>query len=208
LLVSLAACLWATGLLAPTEAVDELARPWAAGLLLVGGTVLFAPTSIPGVSVRALLATWASACATLALLLAWSVAPPASAGVFAALVGLACLVMHLLTRRLQAVLAASVPPRGVRAAVLSGYAAMVALPLWLGPLAQWLGNQSPGPTRIVALSPASHLAVALDCDFLRLQWFYAHSPLGGLRFDYPELWLVLAGYGAAAIILGLLTRQE
>ena len=63
-------------------------------------------------------------------------------------------------------------------------AILFALPIWLGPLAEQTGNH-PGLTNlIVGTSPLSAFAVSLDIDYLRTSWFYNHSVLGSLRYEY------------------------
>ena len=32
----------------------------------------------------------------------------------------------------------------------------------------------------------SYLATLAEIDYLRSDWFYRHTPYGGLRYDYPE----------------------
>ena len=45
---------------------------------------------------------------------------------------------------------------------------------------------------IVAASPISAFATALDFDILRTNWFYEHSVLGSLRYDYQPWWTYIA----------------
>jgi hypothetical protein len=84
-----------------------------------------------------------------------------------------------------------------RQIVVIGLASLFALPIWLGPIAEAAGNPMWLTNLIVAASPLSALAVALDLDVLRTNWFYQHSVLGSLRYEYFS-WL---GYVA---VLGLL----
>jgi len=81
--------------------------------------------------------------------------------------------------------------------VVIGLATLFALPIWLGPVAEAAGNPMWLTNLIVAVSPLSALAVALDLDVLRTNWFYQHSALGSLRYEYFS-WL---GYVA---VLGTL----
>lgn len=81
--------------------------------------------------------------------------------------------------------------------VVIGLASLFALPIWLGPIAEAAGNPVWLTNLIVAASPLSALAVALDLDVLRTNWFYQHSALGSLRYEYFP-WL---GYVA---VLGIL----
>jgi hypothetical protein len=83
------------------------------------------------------------------------------------------------------------------AAVAGGFLLACGTPVWLAPA---LADTSAGA--VVALSPLSHLAVPLELDYLRGAWFYQHSPLGGLRFDYPRSAHTLAlGAVAAGVLL-------
>lgn len=77
-----------------------------------------------------------------------------------------------------------------------------AAPLWLGPAAELAAVERPRAlAAVVAVSPLTHLAIASGNDLLRNQWFYQHSNLSGLRFDYPRLMPVLAGYAALSLAL-------
>ncbi|GMQ87102.1 MAG: hypothetical protein BMS9Abin08_0300 [Gammaproteobacteria bacterium] len=78
-----------------------------------------------------------------------------------------------------------------------------AAPLWLAPLAE----QVPAMTNaVVDISPLTYLAVISDYDFLRSAWFYRHTPLGGLRYDYPAPLLFTGTYLAMTTILLLAHR--
>jgi hypothetical protein len=92
------------------------------------------------------------------------------------------------------------PNRAERARqfIVIGLAALFALPIWLGPIAEAAGNPMLLTNWIVAASPLSAFAVALDLDVLRTNWFYQHSMLGSLRYEYLP-WL---GYVA---VLGVLS---
>ena len=79
-----------------------------------------------------------------------------------------------------------------------------AAPLWLGPAAELASAGHPQALEaVVAMSPLTHLAIASGNDLLRNQWFYQHSNLAGLRFDYPRLALVLTAYTALSLVLVL-----
>lgn len=81
---------------------------------------------------------------------------------------------------------------------------LAATPLWLGPLADLQSRASPTAAEaIVAASPLVHLGLAAGQDVLRTQWFYAHSSLGGLQFDYPSLGAVALAYVCIATLLAL-----
>ena len=58
---------------------------------------------------------------------------------------------------------------------------------------------------IVGASPLSAFAVSLDIDYLRTSWFYNHSVLGSLRYEYVS-WstyvliftIIIAGFKISA----------
>jgi hypothetical protein len=80
-----------------------------------------------------------------------------------------------------------------------------AAPLWLGPTAELASAERPYALQaVVAVSPLTHVAVASGNDLLRNQWFYQHSNLAGLRFDYPRLAPVIATYAALGFALVLI----
>jgi len=83
-----------------------------------------------------------------------------------------------------------------RALCLAAFSVLCAVPLWLGPLAEAFNPHQFIVDGIVSLSPISHLAVLLQVDYLRSDWFYQHSALGSLRFHYPALWLLAFLYTA------------
>jgi hypothetical protein len=81
---------------------------------------------------------------------------------------------------------------------------LAAAPLWLAPLADLSAGGGPAvAAAIVAMSPLVHIAVAAGQDLLRTEWFYAHSSLGSLQFDYPSLASIAAGYAVAVAVLAL-----
>lgn len=59
-----------------------------------------------------------------------------------------------------------------------------AMPVWLGPWAEYHENGESLSNIIIALSPISYFSVMLDYDYLRGAWFYEHTPFGSLRFEY------------------------
>ena len=80
-------------------------------------------------------------------------------------------------------------------------------PLWAAPLVEYAGNPSPVRELVIGSSPLTALAIALDLDYLRSAWFYGHSALGSMRYDYPAWAAILCGLSAlpAAVVLrGLL----
>jgi hypothetical protein len=85
--------------------------------------------------------------------------------------------------------------------VLAASLVLAAAPVWLAaPLDQgW-----PIADALVALNPLTALALPSETDYLRSDWLYRHSPLGGLRYDYPSAPALIAAYLAvsgAALIL-------
>ena len=59
------------------------------------------------------------------------------------------------------------------------------VPLWAGPAVELAGNPGRLTNTVVAVSPLTVFAVALDLDYLRTSWFYANSALGSMRYAYP-----------------------
>lgn len=72
---------------------------------------------------------------------------------------------------------------------------LIAVPIWLAPVAEATGNGPLLTNLIVAISPLSAFAVALEFDLLRSAWFYAHSALGSLRYEYLSWFSYIAGLG-------------
>ena len=60
-------------------------------------------------------------------------------------------------------------------------------PLWLGPLVEQFANNQRYIDLSIAISPLSYLAVTIDYDYLRSDWFYRSTPYGGLRYNYPTM---------------------
>jgi hypothetical protein len=106
-----------------------------------------------------------------------------------ALVGVSRLLEDLLGSRATA-----------RLGVLLVLGLLGAGPLWLAPAAERLGGSGLFADTVVAASPLTCLAVLADYDYLRGNWFYTHSVMGSLRFDYPAGWQL----GASHLGLGLL----
>jgi hypothetical protein len=202
MVLAVAACLWAC--VGDLQTVDTSSIAWGLGFTLTLLTALFAP--MPASTGAALLRAmgWSSLTAALAFAVpvATGMAAPLAAASLGIVVWLASLALQLLLACAVG-LARSSEHTTARVAVTSVYAALSAAPLWLGPAAQLLGSQSGWPSRIVALSPAAHLASALECDLLRTTWFYAHTPIGGLRFDYPQFSAIALSYAAATVLLAV-----
>ncbi len=186
------------------QAVDASSVVWGFGFSITCLTALFAPLpSSAGTTLPKALA-WSSLAAVLALVVpvAAGIAAPLPAALLAVLVWLISLALQLLVACVCGI-ARAADPTVARVAITAVFAALSAAPLWLGHAAELLGSQSGWPSRIVALSPAAHLASAIDCDLLRTTWFYAHTPIGGLRFEYPRYSAIVLSYAAATLLLAV-----
>jgi hypothetical protein len=208
----------ATALLlsAALGANDPDLQPSARIVLVTAVTGLLAPLFWPG---RA-----ATARVTTVRIIGWSLA---SAGLAAAvtvfsglglerlpravtslaLLFLALVAVHALAAAVEGLLRrrAAGPEDARDSAAWMAVCALVTLgaaPLWLGPAAELaLADHARAVDTVVAVSPLTHLAVASGNDLLRNQWFYQHSNLAGLRFDYPRLASVMTAYCLLAAIL-------
>jgi hypothetical protein len=203
-------------LLAALGASNPDLQPSARIVLVTAVVGLLSPLFWPG---RA-----GTAVANSVRIIGWSLASTAFAAAVAALSGLgldrlprAATALALLFLALVAVhaLAATVegllqrradrPEAARESAAWIATAALVTLaaaPLWLGPAAELaLADRPDAVDAVVAVSPLAHLAVASGNDLLRNQWFYQHSNLAGLRFDYPPLGPVLTAYLLLAAVL-------
>lgn len=77
-----------------------------------------------------------------------------------------------------------------------------ALPLWLGPAAEWLAARHPWSIdAVIGASPLTHLAVASGNDLLRNAWLYQNANLASLRFSYPETGEIAPAYLALVVTL-------
>lgn len=81
---------------------------------------------------------------------------------------------------------AAVPAELARGVLVTALAALGSLPVWLGPLVAAHGGESPLGGWALLGSPLIHLATAADADLLRTPWFYGHTALGSMRFEYPD----------------------
>jgi hypothetical protein len=81
--------------------------------------------------------------------------------------------------------------------VITVFVVLTLAPIWAAPVAELAGNPRWLTNLIVAVSPASMFAVALDLDLMRTSWFYEHSAIGSLRYSYVP-W---AAYVAALAVL-------
>jgi uncharacterized membrane protein YdcZ (DUF606 family) len=80
-------------------------------------------------------------------------------------------------------------------------------PVWLGPWAALLASISSFTNTIVWISPLTYLYVMGDVDYLRIQWFYVNTPLGGLRYTYPEWNTASVVYILLGVLLWLVSRR-
>lgn len=202
MVLAVAACLWAC--VGDLQAVDASGIAWGFGFALTSLAALFSPLPTGSGAMLPRAMAWSSLAAALAFAapVATGMAAPLPAASLAIVVWLASLALQLLVACVVG-LARTSEHTTARVAVTAVYLALSAAPLWLGPAAQLLGSQSGWPTRIVALSPAAHLASAIECDLLRTTWFYAHTPIGGLRFDYPQFSAIVLSYAAATLLLAV-----
>jgi len=92
--------------------------------------------------------------------------------------------------------------------VVIGLATLFALPIWLGPIAEAAGNPMWLTNWIVAASPLSAFAIALDLDVLRTNWFYQHSALGSLRYEYFSWLGYVAVLGILSIVIAVRSRSH
>jgi hypothetical protein len=160
------------------------------------------------------IAGWSFAATVLAAALA---ALGGNAAMLAPRIARACIVLLLVlvvAHALAAVLEALLQRRAARPATAreasawlttAALAAVAATPLWLGPAAELASKTHPRAVDVVvAVSPLTHLAVASGNDLLRNQWFYQHSNLSGLRFEYPPPGTAIAaGLALLAALLAI-----
>lgn len=126
-----------------------------------------------------------SRCATAAMIfLAASLLDPQTRALFAQLFLASALLFLVLLAALSLVFAFFEHRTAARQSVFSLTAALLLAPLWLGPLAELSGNKPMLSNLIVGISPLSVIATSLDFDYLRTSWFYKHSVLGSLRYEY------------------------
>ena len=78
--------------------------------------------------------------------------------------------------------------------------AFFAAPLYLSVVAEATSHQALVDA-IIAVSPVSYLAGIVDYDYLRSNWFYQHTPFGGLRFNYPATGVMTVCYLIATLVL-------
>ena len=105
-------------------------------------------------------------------------------GAISRIMPLALILFLLTVVALAPVLRFSSVSTHIRQIVFVVLAVLFAVPVWLGPLAEQSGHLPLLPNLLVGVSPLSALAVSLDLDYLRSNWFYQHSVLGSLRYEY------------------------
>ena len=120
-------------------------------------------------------------------------------------VGIAILLYALTA--MTSLLGRCLQPRPVAAwIVLLAVGLLASATIWSGPLVDSLSPGQPTIDAIVASSPLTYLASLAGWDYLRDDWFYRHTPFGGLRYDYPSAFtssLFLAGTGLACELAGI-----
>ena len=122
-----------------------------------------------------------------------SLALPLAAGVLSVCLLLGALTLFL-TRSIR------IPATVAHRLVLVVLLLSITAPLWLGPLCATVASQSITDL-VLAVSPIGYLASLTDFDPLRSTWFYTNTPLGGLRYNYPDPVLLTAVYWSLAMLL-------
>lgn len=107
---------------------------------------------------------------------------------------LAIFAISLVLQGLTQLIAACKPTAPASALALMLAILCGAAPLWLGPWAAAPDSGQAVTDGIVAISPLSYLAVTIDYDYLRSEWFYQHAPFGALRYHYPSAILLGVAY--------------
>ena len=88
-----------------------------------------------------------------------------------------------------------------RVMVLTLFLCCLSAPLWMSPLCL-LFPQTPVIVDLsIAVSPLSYLAVLMESDYLRSDWFYRNTVYGGIRYQYPSIYSYMQ---IQAIFLALL----
>jgi hypothetical protein len=119
-------------------------------------------------------------------------------GVFAASFGLSALLRFLRVRCGDGVRAKRI--------VVCALGVLGVAPLWGAPAAATA--PSGFSSLLLSLSPITHLAVLVERDYLRTQWFYTHSQLGSLELGYPSPTLVIAAYLAMGFLCLALSSRS
>jgi hypothetical protein len=157
------------------------------------------------------LGPWCAMTAAAALLLTAAVTPVAQwAAVAAPLTGgvlTTAFLLGSLTAFVHRVL--GLAARTIHRGTLIAFVLTTTLPVWLGPVAGALAAQG-FTDLIIAASPVGYLTALIDYDVLRSGWFYTNTPLGGLRYDYPDPVIMTAVYCGSGVLLlfgGTLRRR-
>lgn len=81
------------------------------------------------------------------------------------------------------------------------FATLGLAPLWGGALVEVVAPSGSGADILIGISPITYLAQAAGWDYLRFDWVYRATPLGGMRFEYPDFWLstLLLGFLALGV---------
>jgi hypothetical protein len=199
--------------LASLGAVSSADLPGSARLVLVSAVIaLLSPLFWPGRAATARatawrVVNWSLAVALLAVVASLGAGHLRHVATTGALLLLICATTLGIATRLESFLArrgaGAETARGVSAWLATALLAITAAtPLWLGPAAELASAGRPRAIQaVVAVSPLVHIAVASGNDLLRNQWFYQHSNLAGLRFDYPRLAPVIWMYAATSFAL-------
>jgi hypothetical protein len=178
--------------------LDPLLAPCAAPLAVLAAALLLElPAALGHRTPIAAVLRATLRVAALALALAWLDGAGFAAGVTAALaaatlfsgVGAICLLA---------------PTRTVAAAHALALLTLVALtltPVWLAAGLASMRLSDGLIDGLVAMNPLTLLTAGSGADFLRSEWFYRYSPIGSLRYDYPDALLLLSAWMAVAALL-------
>jgi len=77
-------------------------------------------------------------------------------------------------------------------------------PLWLGPWVE--ATPSSIVDGVVWASPLSYVSSTASYDYLRSAWFYAHTPLGGLRYSLPDPLGATVAYAVLGTLLWIAAK--
>ncbi len=207
--------LTALGVLAGVGATAADYQPSAQRLAVTAVLALLAPLYWPGpaatperTALRVLLWSAAVAVAAAAVLRVLGHAGQPWLPLLASSEMLLCVLLpvHAAAASLQALLAGRLEPAVAREAasrsVALALALLMALPLWLGPVAELLLPQADWAVdAALAASPLTHLAVAAGNDLLRQEWLYEHANLATLDVSYPDPGTTVWVYAALALAL-------
>lgn len=206
-------------LLAALGAADPDLQPSALRLMVTAVVALLSPMFWPGIAATRKgtvlrIVSWSMAAVGLAALAlsAFGATRQSLPRVFeaCAMLCLVLIVANALTALLDASWrGASIDARASRElagrSVALALALFGSLPIWLGPAGEALTSRREWAIdATLALSPVVHLAIASGNDLLRNQWFYEHSNIASLQFEYPGLSAIVWSYALVLLVLGLL----